>query len=269
MDISTVLAKHNLELSSVLSEDGLVSLSKAYNDLLETLQSDSESQAEREKVVRDSLLTEHKNPQGILDVRETLDRIIEREGENILPALVESLQEVKQDLMILRDFHVSSIARANKPERVKDDSEVEIRKQEASALREAIVSVHSLMGHPVLDVKDGETSLFKTKKNAENKIVPDLPRVPGGNTSGNVGKGAKIRLLNFEVDGEKIPAGTLLYDVVRRYLCDFKTGQVFKATDLKDLVDKTKKSFTPEGYENKWTVTIGGHKVSGWLNPSE
>jgi len=269
MDITTVLDKYNLSLSTVLSEDGLVSLSKAYGDLISTLQSDTDSQADREKIVRDDLLARFKNPEGILDVREVLARLVEREGEDVLPALVESLQSVKQDLMVLRDYHVSSIARENKPERVKDESEVEIRKQEASALREAIVSVHALMGHPALDVKDGETSLFKTKKNAENKIVPDLPRVPGGNTTGNVGKGAKIRQMCYEIDGEKIPAGTLFYNVIHRYICDFSKGLVFKPLEVKDLVDKTGQNFTPEGYENKWTIEIGGRIFSGWLPPSE
>lgn len=266
MDITSVLEKHGLDLLAI-GQDGegsLVKLANAYSELLETLTAETETQQAREKEIRDGMLAKFKDDakEAGFSVREVLFAFINESldgNEDVLPALVEEMQEIKQDLMVLRDFHVSSVARENKPEKVKDSSEIEIRKQEASALREAIVSVHSLLGRP--DNLEG----FATKKNKENVTVPDLPRVPGGNTTGNVGRGAKIRQMNFEVDGVAIPPGTLFYDVVRRHLCNFADGFVIKPNEVKDLVDDSGQSFTPEGYDNKWTVEVNGTTVSGWL----
>lgn len=263
MDITTVLDKHGVSLASIASDPNgsLASLNKAYSELLDTLTAETETQQNREKGIRDEMAKRFDATAKVacLDVREMIARIVEREGDDILPSLVESVQEVKQDLMVLRDYHVSDVARKNKPEKVKDSAEIEIRKQEASSLREAIESVFSLAGRP--ENVEG----FATKKNSKNEVVPDLPRVPGGNTSGNVGRGAKIRQLNFEIDGDKIPAGTLFYDVVRKYLCDFANGNVVKPTDVKDKIDASGQTFTPEGYDNKWTVEMNGHTLSGWL----
>lgn len=255
MDIATVLAKYDLSLSDVVSAEGLVSLRNAFSDLLDTLTADTETQQNREKEIRDSL----KTTLDVSDLRELIARMVEREGEDILVSLVDAVQEIKQDLMVLRDFHVSAIARENKPEKVKDSAEIEARKTEAQTLREAIVSVFSLMGRPT-DV-DG----FPTKKNKEGLVMPDLPRVPIGSATGSVrGRGAKVRQLLFEVDGKKIPAGVLFYDVVKN-LCDLSTGFVIKPSEVKDLVDESGQEFAPEGYKNRWTVQVGDHKVSGWL----
>lgn len=264
MDIATVLAKYDLSLSDVVSADGLVSLRKAFSDLLDTLSADTETQQNREKEIRDSLKNEWAHlstSQFNTELRTTISTIVERD-EDVLVAMVDLMQEIKQDLMILRDFHVSAIARENKPEKVKDSTEVETRKQEAQTLREAIVSVFSLMGRPT-DV-DG----FPTKQNKEGLTMPDLPRVPIGTATGSVrGRGAKVRQLLFEVDDKKIPAGVLFYDVVKD-LCDLSTGFVIKPSEVKDLVDESGQEFAPEGYKNRWTVfgpAVGNHKVSGWL----
>lgn len=261
MDITTVLDKHGVSLASIASDPNgsLASLNKAYSELLDTLTAETETQQNREKAIRDEMAKNVTvSEEAKAEVRKFLASIVDS-NEDVLPALVEEVQNMKQDLMVLRDYHVSDVARKNKPEKVKDSAEIEIRKQEASSLREAIESVFSLAGRP--ENVEG----FATKKNSKNEVVPDLPRVPGGNTSGNVGRGAKIRQLNFEIDGDKIPAGTLFYDVVRKYLCDFANGNVVKPTDVKDKIDASGQTFTPEGYDNKWTVEMNGHTLSGWL----
>lgn len=269
MDIASVLAKHDLSLATVMSAEGLVNLRSAYSTLLDTLTADSETQQNREKAIKDGMLKEFPvadTDGGIArDIRSLINEIVSEEPD-YLPALCEMLQDIKSDLMVMRDYHVASVARDTKPEKVKDTAEIEVRKDEATALRKAIESVWNLLGNPV-DIEG-----FPTKKSEKtNEIRPDLPRVPiGASTNGSVrGRGAKVRQMRFEFNGKTLPADILFYDIVKNYVCDFANGFVVKATEVIDLVNEDHETFAPEGYDNRWTVEINGNTLSGWLPESK
>lgn len=273
MEMIEILAKYDVDLTNGLSQADLVKLAVAYRAMLATLQTDTETQAAREKATRDELVS------GNLDSAESvtaqLRSIIsdarDEFGDDILPALVETVQKMKQDLFVLRDFHVTETARENKPERVKDDEEAEERKAEAIALRDAIGSLHLLMGRPTLCIRenpDDEDSavLFETTNDNKEKVtLPKLPHLPKGNFSGNVGKGAKSKQMLYEVDGARVAPGTLFYNVVRNFLCDFKAGFTVKTSDVTKMIEESGQKMLVDGYDNKWTVTVGEHTLSGWI----
>lgn len=261
MDIASVLADHGLDLATVMTPEGLGKLVEAYSTLTDTLTADNETQQQRVKAVRDDLVTTHADQanQVAMELRGIIAEQIRVKGESILPALVEAVQGMKQDLMVLRDFEVESVARNNKPAKVKNSDEIEARKVEAQTLREAIGSVWSLIGKP--------TEELPTRKNSKNEIVLDLPRIPGGSQTGNVGRGAKIRQMRFEVDGTIIPQDVKYYDLVRS-TCDLAKGVIISTADISGALPDGQ-SFSPEGYANRWTVTVQGHTFSGWLPADE
>jgi hypothetical protein len=257
MDMATVLEKHGLTLATVLSEDSLKSLVKAHSELLDTLTAETESQQNREKAVRDEIKKNVVLPPGYgEDLRNAIAKAIADEPD-LLILFTDLLQEIKQEVMVMRDFHVASVARNNKPEKVKDSDEVQERKAEAEALRDTINSVWGLIGKP--------EGVIPTKKNKTNEVVLDLPRIPGGNTTGNVGRGAIVRQMRFTLDGQFLPDTVLFYDVLKDYINDMASGQVTDVKSFKALVENTGSEFAPKGYINRWTVELFDKKIEGWV----
>lgn len=261
MDMATVIKKYDLDLSTVLSEEGIKKLSTAFESLVETLKSDSETQQNREKQIRDEIKHEYQDAQTrhLPEIREMIASVLDL-NMDLSVILVEELQQLKTDVMIMRDYHVAAIARERKPERVVGDEAKADRKKEAETLRDTINSVWSLMGKPT-----GLDFLKVKKSDKTGELLLDLPRIPGGNETGNVGRGAVVRQMRFNVDGNDLPAGTLFYDMIQNYINNFAKGAVLKVTDVKEIIENAGFEFAPKGYDNRWTVELNGRTVSGWV----
>lgn len=260
MEMTEVLAKYDLDLSNVLSPDGLKKLLTAHSELVESLKSDSETQQNREKEIRDRIKVTTTLPVDTENEIRTFVAEIMAENPDTAILLVDLLQEIKSDVITYRDFHVASIARASKPDKPKGDEARSVRREEANTLRDTINSVWSLMGKPT-DVDGLNTK--KSEKSGETLL--DLPRIPGGNETGNVGRGAVVRQMRFKFNGEDVPTGVLFYDLIQNYLNNFAAGKVYKVTDIKEMIENKGYTFAPKGYDARWKITVDGNTIEGWV----
>lgn len=261
MDMTTVFEKYDVSLADALKPETLVELVKIHADLVSSLSTETETQAKRESETREALLSQtDRNVYG--NIEDHLRQVIAdflTDDPNLSVALVQILQTIKSDTITFRDFHVASVVRDSKPAKVKDEAGIAVRKSEAETLRDGIVSVWNLIGKP--------EGLIPTKKNKAGDTVLDLPRIPGGNTSGNVGRGAKVRQMRFMVNNEEVPAGELFYDVLQNRVNDFARGEIVRPTDVWELVENSNQDKYPEGFTNAWRVELFDGRVvlHGWL----
>ena len=260
MDMSAVIEKYGLTLSNVLSDESLHRLIDVYEALVETLKTDEEKAENKTKTVTERIRKSFSDDSlnGISkEIRQGIAELLNIDPDYSI-LLVDLLQTIKQDVMTFRDFHVASIIRSEKPERVKDDAEASVRKMEAETLRDTINSVWTLMGQPKKGYK------IKTVEKTGNQLL-DLSRIGGGNSTANVGKGAVVRSLVFRLDGDMMPTGTLFYDVIQNHLNDFANGSVYKVQDVKAMIEEAGFNFAPKGEANRWTIVINGHSFEGWV----
>lgn len=204
-----------------MSPDNLVKARQAFVELVNSLGKVSEATQNVEKSVRDSLKNVDVSKEvsaGLETIRQGVFDLLQ-ENENVSVWLYEQLAELLSDVKDYRDYEVTKLARGSKPDLPVDFDD---RKKEAETLRDFIVNFFGAV-QPMVSVGAIELPKqkeFPTKKSKSGDVMPDLPRIPSGPRSGNVGRGAKTRRLRFAWNGEELPSDTLLIDVAMNIVSD-------------------------------------------------
>lgn len=281
-----ILSKY-ISVEEAMTPTGLVKLRTAYESLVKDLSAEKETaETEGDSLLKVTKETVEKNEAVVLvlktvaeQIRSLLNEVIDTHPEASF-LLVDTVQTIKSEVMMERDYQLSKIQRDQKPVKVVADKSFTERKDEAEKLSEAIRAIFSILSSTMKAKKKGEGFVIKigdvdfpvkeTKKDGKGtgEFLPDLsrlPRTPGESTA-IVGRSATVRRLRFSWNGEELPPNTLVNDVAHDYVSDWKSGLVVDWRAIKSAVEATgQKMFDTE----PWTVEFPTGVLVGWLPPKE
>lgn len=262
-------------LTTELTTANLLNGISAYRQAVEKLAGSATPAQALESAVRDQILADtvqqSEVAQTVAKVREIIfDRLFLFPAESV--GLFEALADIRSDVKEIRDWHLSRVAKNVRVE-IPATAGTSDLQEAATQLGEYVSNIYAFFASdagknfPGFNAEEFAQVPTKVSEKTGN-VSLKLPRVPGTRkgSGGNVGRGAIYRQMCYFVDGDSVPNGTHLRDVLISYCSD--AAHIFTITWVLDELKRTNQEMS-SAPGSEWMLTLPNGKTLVGFVPSD